>query len=56
MELLDKSRIARLFVTDTIENQPVELSPKIQVVTIAPLLAEAIRRIERRESISVLFS
>jgi len=56
VELLDKSRIARLFVTDTIENQPVELSPKIQVVSIAPLLAEAIRRIQHRESISVLFS
>src|SRR5215472_6879518 len=56
MELLDRGGIARLFVTDTIENQPVELSPKIEVVSVAPLLAEAIRRIQHRESISVLFS
>jgi hypothetical protein len=34
----------------------VELSPKIEVVSVAGLLGEAIRRIARRESISVLFS
>lgn len=56
MELLDKSQIARLLVTDTVENQPVELSAKVEVVSIAPLLAEAIQRIQRRESISVLFT
>jgi len=56
MEGLDKSPIALLFVTDTVENQPVELSAKVEVVSVAPLLAEAIRRIQRRESISVLFS
>lgn len=56
MEVLDSSPIARLFVTDTVENQPVELSAKVEVVSVAPLLAEAIRRIQRRESISVLFS
>lgn len=55
MEKIDDSPIERLFVTDSIETQPVELSPKIEVVSIAPLLGEAIRRIDKKESISVLF-
>jgi ribose-phosphate pyrophosphokinase len=55
MEKIDQSPIERLFVTDSIETQPVELSPKIEVVSIAPLLGEAIRRIDKKESISVLF-
>jgi ribose-phosphate pyrophosphokinase len=52
---LDASPIRRLIVTDTIETQPGSLSPKVTVVSVAPLFAEAIRRIHRRESISVLF-
>ena len=55
MRRLDDSPIRTLLVTDTIENQPVELSPKVKVVSIAGLLAEAIRRIHTRQSISVLF-
>jgi ribose-phosphate pyrophosphokinase len=55
MERVDRSPIERLIVTDSIETQPVELSPKVSVVSVAPLFAEAIRRIHRRESISVLF-
>jgi ribose-phosphate pyrophosphokinase len=55
MARLDSSPIERLIVTDSIETQPVELSPKVSVVSVAPLFAEAIRRIHRRESISVLF-
>lgn len=56
MPRLEASPITRLLVTDTVENQPVDLSPKVQVVSVAPLLAEAIRRIDRRESLSVLFA
>jgi ribose-phosphate pyrophosphokinase len=55
MEYLHGSPIERLLVTDTVENQPVDLSEKVQVVSVAPLLAEAIRRIDRRESLSILF-
>jgi ribose-phosphate pyrophosphokinase len=55
MERLDGSPIERLIATDSIETQPVELSPKVTVVSVAPLFAEAIGRIHRRESISVLF-
>ena len=55
MERLDASPIERLFVTDTVEGQPVDFSAKVEVVTAAPLFGEAIRRIHNRESISVLF-
>ncbi|HXV69929.1 MAG TPA: ribose-phosphate pyrophosphokinase [Acidimicrobiia bacterium] len=55
MERLDHSPIEKLIVTDTVENQPVELSEKVEVVSVAPLFAEAIERIHNRESISVMF-
>ena len=55
MERIDASPIRKLFVTDTIETQPVERVAKVEVVSIAPLLAEAVRRIHTRQSISVLF-
>ena len=56
MDRLDASCIRRLLVTDTIETQPVELSDKVEVVSVAPLLAEAIGRIQGRQSLSVLFA
>jgi len=55
MTRLDKSPISRLLVTDTIETQSVTFSAKVQVVSVASLFAEAVRRINNRESISVLF-
>ena len=55
MERLEQSPIRNLLVTDSIETQPVVLSSKVQVVSVAPLFGEAIRRIHQRESISVLF-
>src|SRR5256714_578208 len=55
MERLQRSPIERLVITDSIETQPVELSEKVTLVSVAPLFAEAIGRIHRRESISVLF-
>ena len=55
MERIAASPIRRLLVTDTVETQPVAFCDKIQTVSVAPLFAEAIRRIHARESISVLF-
>jgi len=55
MERLDESPIGCLIVTDSIETQPVRLSDRVSVVSVAPLFAEAIGRIHRRESVSVLF-
>ncbi len=54
-EQLDASPLERLLVTDTVEGGPRPLSAKVEVVSVAPLFAEAIRRIHRRESVSVLF-
>lgn len=56
IERLHDSPIERLFITDSVETQPAELSDKIEVVSVAGLFGEAIKRISRRESISVLFS
>lgn len=55
MEALDDSPIELLFVTNSVEPLTPGLSSKIDVVSVAPLFGEAIRRIHRRESISVLF-
>jgi len=52
---IDKSALTSLLTTDSVETQPEALSEKVQVVSVAPLLADAIRRIHSRESISVLF-
>jgi ribose-phosphate pyrophosphokinase len=54
-ERLDESPIEKLFITDSVETQPARLSAKVEVVSVAPLFGEAIRRIASRESISVLF-
>jgi ribose-phosphate pyrophosphokinase len=55
-ERLEASPIERLLVTDTVETQPEPLGSRVEVVSVAPLFAEAIRRIHRRESISSLFA
>ena len=55
MAQIEASPISRLLITDTVETQPEPLCGKVEVVSIAPLLGEAIRRIHNRESISVLF-
>jgi ribose-phosphate pyrophosphokinase len=56
VERIDKSPIKQLLITDTVENQPITFSPKIEVVSVASLFAEAIKRIHNRESISEMFS
>lgn len=55
VERIAASPLKRLLITDTIETQPVTLGDNIEVVSVAPLLAEAIRRIQTRESISGMF-
>jgi ribose-phosphate pyrophosphokinase len=56
VERLDASPIQRLFMTDSVETQPTALSTKVEVVSVAGLFGEAIRRIAHRESVSVLFT
>ncbi len=52
----DSRRLEELVITNSIPfHAPEELGEKIKVVSIAPLLAEAIDRIHREESVSSLF-
>jgi ribose-phosphate pyrophosphokinase len=55
VDRIQASAIRSVLMTDSVETQPDELTAKIHVASIAPLLGEAIRRIHSRESISVLF-
>ncbi len=55
VDRIGDSPIQKLIFTDTVENQPVAFSDKIEVVSVAPLFGEAIRRIHNRESISAMF-
>jgi len=54
-ERLAASALKELVVTDTIPISPDRSLPKIRVISVAPLFAEAIRRIHEEESVSVLF-
>jgi ribose-phosphate pyrophosphokinase len=54
MQEVAQSSIEKVFVTDTLPLAP-RASDKIQVLTVAPLLAEAIMRIHKDLSISALF-
>jgi ribose-phosphate pyrophosphokinase len=55
IERIEKSSLKRLLITDTVENQPVHFTSRIEVVSVASLFGEAIKRIHQRESISELF-
>ncbi|MCM8757663.1 MAG: ribose-phosphate pyrophosphokinase [Candidatus Omnitrophica bacterium] len=56
IENIDKCKdLKELVITDTIPLDDHKKHPRIKVVSIAPLLAEAIRRIHFEESISALF-
>jgi ribose-phosphate pyrophosphokinase len=52
-ERIEKSALSRLVVTDTIPLQ--RPSPRIEVVSVASIFADAIRRIYTDESVSTLF-
>ena len=55
IERLKRSRLEQLVVTDTIPVGKEKRLDKIKVLSVAPLLAEAIKRIHEEESVSVLF-
>jgi ribose-phosphate pyrophosphokinase len=52
---IDASPIDRLLITDTVAQTPERLPRNARIVSVAPLLARAIRNIHDRTSISVLF-
>ncbi len=53
--LIAGSVVKELVVTDSIPHDPATLPDRIRVLSVAPLLAEAIRRIHDEESLSSLF-
>lgn len=53
LKIIDESPIDKVYVTDTIAHK--RLPDKIKVVSIAPLLGEAIMRIRKNLSVSILF-
>jgi ribose-phosphate pyrophosphokinase len=55
IERIAKSRIREIVVTNSLALDDGGRLPNLQTVSIAPMLGEAIRRIHRNESVSVLF-
>ncbi len=55
VERLEGSSIRRLFITDTIESSQDRLPSNVEVISVAPLFAQAIRSVHDRTSISQLF-
>ena len=55
IERLNASRIARLLITNTIPVAARKASPKIETLSVAPLLATAITHIHDGRSVSQLF-
>jgi ribose-phosphate pyrophosphokinase len=53
---IEAAPIQKLVITDTIPLSPERKLPKINVLSVAPLLGEAIKRIHRNESVSRLFT
>src|SRR5208337_1770595 len=55
VERLQKAQIDGLFLTDTIPLSEEKRIPQLTVLSVAPLLGEAVKRIHRNESVSRLF-
>jgi len=56
IEKIKKSQIKKLIITDTIDNsKKIKMIKKIEVISIAPMMSEAIKRISNSTSVSSLF-
>ncbi len=55
IERLNKSALKKLYVTDTIPIPNEKKNGKIEILSVASLLGEAIKRIHEEQSVSVLF-
>ena len=55
IDRLMNSSIEKLIITDTIPLSPEKQIPKIEVLSVAPMLAEGIRRVHADQSLSTIF-
>ena len=56
LDKIRKSQIKKLIITDTIDNsKKIKTSKKIEVISIAPMMSEAIKRISNSTSVSSLY-
>jgi len=56
VDKIKESQIKKLIITDTIDNsKKIKMSKKIEVISIAPMISEAIKRISNSTSVSSLF-
>jgi len=56
VEKIEKSNIKKLMTTDTIDNsKKISKSKKIEIISIAPMISEAMKRIANSTSVSSLF-
>ncbi len=55
VERLQAAQLSSIVCTDSIPLKPEQILPQTEVLTIAPLLGEAVKRIHRNESVSLLF-
>jgi ribose-phosphate pyrophosphokinase len=55
IDRLRTSEISEIVITDTIPLPPAKHLPQIRVLSVAPLIGEAIQRIHRGESVGALF-
>ena len=54
--MIEKSPIKELVLTDTIPIPPSKMLPSMTILSVAPLLGEAIRRIHTGQSVGALFN
>ena len=55
VERLRAAQIVEIVVSNSLALRPNQMLPNLRVISVAPLLGEAIRRIHRNESVSYLF-
>jgi len=56
VEKIEKSKIKKLITTDTIDNiKKIKRSKKIEIISMAPMISEAMKRIANSTSVSSLF-
>jgi len=56
VERIDQSELREVVVTDSIPIAPEKRGGKLKVISLAPLIAEAIIRIHRGQSVGALFT